>query len=164
MAKKKKKKNDGPKTGPRTVATNRKARYDYHIEERFEAGLVLLGTEIKSIREGLVNLREGFVLIRGDEAWLFNVHISQYAQGNRNNHEETRQRKLLLKRREIDHLYSQVTLKKWTIVPLSMYINDKGLAKLNIGLVRGKQQHDKRADIASRDAKRDIDRALKNAY
>lgn len=161
---KKKKQNSGPKTGPRTIASNRKARHDYHIEETFEAGLVLTGTEIKSIRDGNVTLREGFVLIRGEEAWLFNVHIAHYAQGNRNNHEETRQRKLLLKRREIDHLHAQVTQKTWTIVPLSMYINQKGLAKLQIGLARGKQNFDKRATIAKRDADRDIQRALKNAY
>ena len=163
MAKKNKKK-DAPKTGPRTVATNRKARHDYHIEETFEAGLVLTGTEIKSVREGRVNLRDGFVLIRDDEAWLLNVHIAHYSQGNRNNHEETRQRKLLLNRREIRHLYGQVTQKKWTIVPLSMYINTKGLAKIQIALVRGKQQFDKRADIAKRDADRDIQRALKQNY
>lgn len=159
----KKKKSDGPKTGPRTVATNRKARHDYHIEETYEAGIALTGTEIKSVREGRVNLREGFVLIRGDEAWLFNVHIAHYAQGNRNNHEETRQRKLLLNRREINHLYDEVTQRKWTIVPLSMYINGKGFAKLKIALVRGKQRYDKRADIAKRDADRDIQRALKNS-
>ncbi len=161
---KKKKNNDEPKTGPRTIATNRKARHDFHIEETFEAGIVLTGTEIKSVRNGKVTLREGFVLIRGDEAWLVNVHIAHYAQGNRNNHEEARQRKLLLNRREIDRLYEQVTQRQWTIVPLSMYINSRGLAKLKIALVRGKQNFDKRADIAKRDADRDIQRALKNRY
>lgn len=162
---KKKKKSDGKteQTGPRTVATNRKARHDYHIEERFEAGLALTGTEIKSVRAGQVNLRDGFVLIRDDEAWLQNVHIAHYAQGNRNNHEESRRRKLLLHRREINALHEQVTQRQWTIVPLRMYITPKGLAKVEIALVRGKQTYDKRQDIAKRDAKREVERAIKQA-
>ena len=129
MAKKKKGDATGPK-GPRTVATNRKARHEYFIEETFEAGIALTGTEIKSVRDGRVNLGDGFVLVRGSEAWLMNVHIAQYAQGNRYNHDETRQRKLLLHRREIRRLQSQATQKNWTIVPLKMYINAKGLASV----------------------------------
>lgn len=164
MAKKKKQKSERPEIGPRTVATNRKARHDYHIEETFEAGVALTGTEIKSIRQGKVNLREGFVLIRDGEAWLVNVHIAHYDQGNRSNHEETRQRKLLLHQREINRLHGQVTQKNWTIVPLRMYINAKGLAKVEIALVQGKRSFDKRADIAKRDAERDVQRALKQAY
>lgn len=147
--------------GDRTVATNRKARHDYFIEESLEAGISLTGTEIKSVRQGKVNLREGFVLIRGGEAWLVNVHIAHYDHGNRQNHEETRSRKLLLHRRQVDHLYGQVTQRSWTIVPLRMYINERGLAKVEIGLVRGKQQRDKRDTIRDRDAKRDIERAMK---
>ena len=143
MAKKKKGDATGPK-GPRTVATNRKARHEYFIEETFEAGIALTGTEIKSVRDGRVNLGDGFVLVRGSEAWLMNVHIAQYAQGNRYNHDETRQRKLLLHRREIRRLQSQATQKNWTIVPLKMYINAKGLAKVEIALVRGKKLYDKR--------------------
>ncbi|MBV7327280.1 SsrA-binding protein SmpB [Chloroflexi bacterium TSY] len=165
MAKKNKKsKNGTPPTGPRTVATNRKARHDYHIEERFEAGIALTGTEIKSVREGRVSLREGFVLVRNDEAWLMNVHIAHYDQGNRFNHDEVRPRKLLLHRREISRLHAQATQRNWTIIPLRVYINQRGLAKVEIGLARGKHNYDKRADIAKRDNKRDIERALKNSY
>ena len=161
MAKKKKKDKAQPQTGPRTVATNRKARHDYHIEETYEAGMALTGTEIKSIRAGNVNLRDGFVLIRDGQAALMNIHIAQYEQGNRNNHAETRPRKLLLHRRQIDQLHGEVTQRNWTIVPLRMYINGKGLAKVEIALVRGKRQYDKRADIAKRDSARDVQRALK---
>ena len=163
MAKKKKQTDNQPR-GPRTVATNRKARYEYHIEETYEAGMALTGTEIKSVRDSRVNLRDGFVLIRDGEAWLMNVYIAQYEHGNRNNHDETRKRKLLLHRREIARLHGQVTQKNWTIVPLKMYINEGGLAKVQIALVRGKKQYDKRASIAKRDADRDIERALKQAY
>ena len=163
MAKKQKGDAAGPK-GPRTVATNRKARHEYFIEETFEAGIALTGTEIKSVRNGRVNLGDGFVLVRGSEAWLMNVHIAQYEQGNRYNHDETRQRKLLLHRREIRRLQSQATQKNWTIVPLKMYINAKGLAKVEIALVRGKKLYDKRDTIAKRDADRDIRRALKQHY
>lgn len=162
MAKKSSK--DTQKHGPRTVATNRKARHDYHIEETFEAGLMLTGTEIKSVRMGQVNLRDGFVLVRDDEAWLMNVHIAHYTQGNRENHDETRRRKLLLHRREIDQLHAEATQRNWTIVPLRLYINEAGRAKVEIALARGKQGFDKRQDIANRDAKRDIQRALKAAY
>jgi SsrA-binding protein len=163
MAKKKQDNGTGP-TGPRTIATNRRARHDYFIEETFEAGISLTGTEIKAIRAGRVNLRDGFVLIRNGEAWLMNVHIGQYEHGNRQNHEETRPRKLLLHRRQIDNLYGEVTQRNWTIVPLRLYINDRGLAKVQIALVRGKRQYDKRADIAKRDSQRDIERALKQRY
>jgi len=160
------KKNDKDKQahGPRTVASNRKARHDYHIEETIEAGIVLTGTEIKSVRLGQVNLRDGFVLVRDGEAWLMNVHIAHYEQGNRENHDETRRRKLLLHRRQINELYGEATQRNWTIVPLRMYINEAGRAKIEIALAQGKQQFDKRQDIAKRDAKRDIQRALKAAY
>lgn len=160
MAKKEKK---AQAHGPRTVATNRKARHDYHIEETFEAGIALTGTEIKSVRLGQVNLRDGFVLVRDGEAWLMNVHIAHYVQGNRQNHDETRRRKLLLHRREINQLHGEATQRNWTIVPLRLYINEAGRAKVEIALARGKQQFDKRHDIAQRDAKRDIQRALKAA-
>lgn len=150
--------------GPRTVATNRKARHEYYIEETFEAGLVLTGTEIKAIRMGRVNLQEGFVLIRNGEALLMNVHIGHYEQGNRFNHEETRPRKLLLHKREIGELYASATQRNWTIVPLRLYINDRGRAKLEIGLARGKQLHDKRDTIAKRENERELRRAIKHAY
>lgn len=151
-------------TGPRTVATNRKARHEYFIEETFEAGLALTGTEIKSIRLGRVNLQDGFVLVRNGEAFLYNVHIATYEQGNRFNHDETRARKLLLHKREISQLHAAATQRKWTIVPLRLYINDRGLAKVQIGLARGKRQYDKRDTIAKRDAERDVRRAIKQAY
>lgn len=157
----KKKQQQTRPTGPRTVATNRRARHDYFIEEVFEAGMSLTGTEIKSVRAGAVNLREGFVMVRDGEAWLMGVHIAQYEQGNQANHPETRSRKLLLHRRQIDHLHAQATQRNWTIVPLRMYLNAAGLAKVEIALVRGKRQFDKRQSIARRDAERDINRALK---
>jgi SsrA-binding protein len=156
--------NPTKKEGPHTVATNRTARYEYFIEESFEAGVVLTGTEIKSVRAGKVSLQEGFVLIRNGEAWLLNVHIAHFAQGNRNNHEEMRQRKLLLHKSEIAKLHAQVTLRNWTIVPLRIYINDRGRAKVEIGLARGKQTHDKRDTIAKRDSDRELRRVLKERY
>ena len=145
------------------MATNRKARHDYFIEETFEAGMALTGTEIKSVRVGAVNLREGFVLVRDGESWLMGVHIGHYKQGNRDNHLETRTRKLLLHRRQIDHLHRQATQRNWTIVPLRMYINAAGLAKVEIALALGKRQYDKRESIARRDAERDVSRALKQS-
>lgn len=150
--------------GPRTVATNRKARHEYFIEETFEAGIALTGTEIKSIRMGRVNIQDGFVLVRDGEAILMNVHISPYEQGNRYNHEETRPRKLLLHKREIRQLHVAATQRGWTIVPLRLYINDRGRAKLEIGLARGKQLHDKRDSIAQRESDRELRRVIKNAY
>ncbi|MCS6828719.1 MAG: SsrA-binding protein SmpB [Caldilinea sp.] len=150
--------------GPRTVATNRKARHEYFIEKTYEAGIVLTGTEIKSVRAGRVSLQEGFVLIKNGEAWLINVHIAQYEQGNRFNHEERRDRKLLLKRREIQELYGAATRRGYTIVPLRMYINDRGLAKVEIGLARGKQLHDKRETIAKRESERNLRRVLKGEW
>jgi SsrA-binding protein len=150
--------------GPRTVATNRRARHEYFIEETFEAGMVLTGTEIKSIRMGRVNLQDGFVLVRNGEALLMNVHIGIYEQGNRNNHVETRSRKLLLHKKEIRELHIAATQRSWTIVPLRLYINDRGRAKVEIGIARGKQLHDKRETIAKRDNERELRRVLKNAY
>lgn len=151
-------------TGPRTVATNRRARHEYFIEETFQAGMVLLGTEIKSIRMGRVNLQDGFVLVRNGEATLMNVHIGIYEHGNRNNHEETRARKLLLHKKEIRELHVAATQRSWTIVPLRLYIDDRGRAKVEIGIARGKQLHDKRDTIAKRENERDLRRVLKNAY
>lgn len=155
---------DNEKQGPRTVASNRKAHHEYFIEENFEAGIVLTGTEIKSVRAGKVSLQEGFVLIRNGEAWLLNVHIAHFEQGNRYNHEELRQRKLLLHKKEIAELHAQATLRNWTIVPLRLYINDRGRAKVEIGLARGKQTHDKRETIAKRDSDRELRRVLKERY
>jgi SsrA-binding protein len=151
-------------TGPRTVVTNRRARHEYFIEETFDAGIVLTGTEIKSIRMGRANLQDGFVLVRDGEAYLMNVHIAHYELGNRNNHEETRARKLLLHKREIEELHASATQRSWTIVPLRLYIDDRGRAKIEIGLARGKQLHDKRATIAKRESEREVRRAIKQAY
>lgn len=150
--------------GPRTVATNRKARFEYFIEETYEAGIVLTGTEIKSVRAGKVSLQEGFVLIKEREAWLLDVHIAHYEQGNRFNHEERRARKLLLNRREIAQLHAAATQRSFTIVPLRMYINERGLAKVEIAVVRGKQLHDKRDSIAKRESERDLRRVLKGDW
>jgi SsrA-binding protein len=150
--------------GPRTVATNRKARHEYFILETFEAGIALTGTEIKSVRAGKVSLQDGFVLVKDAEAWLHNVHIAHYEQANRYNHEEVRPRKLLLHRREIAALFAAATQRGHTIVPLRVFINDRGLAKVEIGIARGKQLHDKRDSIARRESERDLRRVLKGDY
>lgn len=152
------------KTGERNVATNRKAKFEYFIEESFEAGISLTGTEIKSVRAGKVVLGDGFVLVRDGEAFLHNVHIASFEQAGRFNHPEMRARKLLLHKQEIRLLHTRATQRNWTIVPLRMYINPKGKAKVEIALVRGKQQHDKRDTIAKRDSDRDLRRALKGEY
>ncbi len=151
-------------SGPRTVASNRKAHYEYFIEESYEAGVVLTGTEIKSLRLGRATLQDGFVLIRDGEATLFNVHIAHYEHGNRSNHLETRPRKLLLHKREIRQLHVQATQRNWTIIPLKIYITEKGRAKVEIALGRGKQLHDKRDTISKRDNERDLRRAIKGDY
>jgi SsrA-binding protein len=152
------------KTGPRVVASNRKAHHEYFIEETYDAGIVLTGTEIKSLRKGRASLQDGFVLVRNGEALLMNVHIAQYEQGNRNNHVEVRPRKLLLHKSEIRQLHAEATQRNWTIVPLKIYIDERGRAKVEIALVRGKQQHDKRDTIAKRDSERELRRVLKNDY
>lgn len=143
------------------VSSNRKALHDYFIEDRYEAGIALTGTEIKSVRASRVNLRDGFVLIRNGEAWLVNVHIAPYDFGNRENHEPRRERRLLLHRQEIRKLLSKVSERGWTIVPLSMYLT-KGRAKVEIALVRGKRQYDRKDAVAERDADRELRRELKD--
>ncbi len=144
-----------------TIATNRKAYHDYEVVDTLEAGIVLTGTEIKSIREGRVNLRDGFAIIRGGEVWLLNVHIAPYPGGNRQNHEPRRERKLLLHRREINRLAGRVQEKGWTLVPLRLYLKDNK-AKIELGLVRGKREYDKREAIARREAEREVQREMKN--
>lgn len=143
------------------IAQNRRASHDYFIEETFEAGLVLQGTEIKSIRAGKVSLNDAHIRITDGEAFVINMHIAPYEQGNRFNHDPTRTRKLLLHRKEIDKLFGQVQQKGYTIVPLKLYIKG-GFAKLLIGLGRGKKLYDKREDMKQKQMKRDIDRALKD--
>ena len=146
--------------GERTFAVNRKARHEFSIEETFEAGIVLTGTEIKSIRAGTVNLQDAYARIERGEAWLIGATIAPYEGGNRYNHEPRRERKLLLHRSEIDELLGRVGQKGLTIVPLRLYVTGKGHAKVELGLARGKQLHDRRRDIAERDARRDMERQL----
>ena len=146
-----------------TVATNRKARHDFSIEETVEAGLVLTGTEIKSVRAGKVNLQDAYARVEHGEAWLINAHIAGWDTGNRYNHETRRTRKLLLHRDEIDELFGRTTRKGLTLVPLRVYITDRGLAKVELGLARGKQQHDRRREIAARDARRELEREMADA-
>ena len=145
------------------IATNRKARHEYHFDDTYEAGLVLMGSEIKSIRAGRVSLQEGFVLFEEGEAWLVNVHIAQYDAASRQNHEPKRRRKLLLHRREIDRLQSRTREKGYTVIPTKLYLKD-GRAKIEIALARGKRQYDKRQTIAERDSKRQVERALKERH
>lgn len=145
----------------KTVSSNRKALFEYFIEDKFEAGIALTGTEIKSARAGRVNLRDGFVLIRNGEAWLINVHISPYDFGNRENHEPRRERRLLLHKQEIRKLQSKVSERGWTVVPLDMHLV-KGRAKVEIALVRGKRQYDRKDAVAERDADRELRRELKD--
>jgi len=146
--------------GVKVIARNRRARHDYHIEDTIEAGLVLTGTEVKSLRAGRASLTEAFAQISGDELWLHGLHIPEYAQGTWTNHDPRRTRKLLLHRKEIDRLASQVAERGFTIVPLSLYFSD-GKAKVELALARGKRTYDKRHDLARRDAAREVDRALR---
>ncbi len=146
------------------IATNRKATHDYHIEDRYEAGLVLKGTEIKSIRAGRVNLRDGYVRPQNGELWLLDVHIGPYKPaGQYYAHEPRRPRKLLLHRYEIDRLISDLQKRGYTIIPLKIYLV-RGMAKVEIALARGKRKYDKRRAIAERDMQRDVNRAVKERY
>jgi SsrA-binding protein len=148
----------------KVIATNRKATHDYHIEDRYEAGLVLKGTEIKSIRAGRVNLRDGYVRPQNGELWLLDVHIGSYEPaGQYYAHKPRRPRKLLLHRYEIDRLISDLQKRGYTIIPLKIYLV-RGMAKVEIALARGKRKYDKRRAIAERDMQRDINRAVKERY
>jgi SsrA-binding protein len=144
----------------KTIAQNRKARHDYIIEDTLEAGIVLTGTEIKSVREGHVNLQDAYARIDRGEAWLVGAHVAPWSGGNRLNHEPRRDRKLLLHRTQIDQLVGRTRAKGLTLVPLAVYFNDRGRAKVELGLARGKRSFDHRRDIAERDARRDMDRDL----
>ena len=150
-----------PKTKDAPLAQNKKARHDYQILETIEAGLVLTGTEIKSVRERRINLKDGFAQIHNGEAWLMNVHISEYTQGNRFNHDPLRARKLLLHKKEIQKLTGQTSEKGITIVPLKVYLKH-GFAKVLLGIAKGKHDYDKRETIKNRDQEREIRRTLKN--
>jgi SsrA-binding protein len=145
-----------------TIAVNRRARHDYAIEDTLEAGLVLTGTEIKSVREHRVNIAEAYARIEKGEAWLIGAHIAEYAQGNRNNHAPARTRKLLLHRDQIAELTGLQGAKGLTIVPLRLYIR-RGRAKLELGIAKGKKAHDKRRSIAERDMRRELERESKSA-
>jgi SsrA-binding protein len=151
------------KSGIKIVSNNKRATFDFHLLDRFEAGLVLTGTEIKSVRASRVNLRRSYVQARGDELWLLEAHIAQYEHGNRENHEPTRPRKLLMHRREINKIIDEMNQKKLTAVPTKMYLKD-GRAKVEIALARGKQKQDKRADLAKKDDERRMERALREKY
>lgn len=145
----------------KVVANNKKARHDYFIEETYEAGIVLTGTEIKSIRQGKVNIKESYAKIEDGEMIIYGMHISPYEQGNRFNVEPLRPRKLLLHKQEIRKLIGYTTLKGLTLVPLRMYINGKGRAKLEIAVAKGKKDYDKRNSIAKRDADRRMQQAMR---
>lgn len=142
------------------VTDNRKARHDYFIEETYEAGIVLQGTEVKSLRLGRANLKDSFARIEDGEVWLYNMHISPYEQGNRFNHEPTRPRKLLLHKREIMRLLGRVEREGYTLIPLQVYFSPYGKAKVELALAKGKKLYDKREAIARRDAERRIAKAL----
>lgn len=145
--------------GFKVIAQNRKARHEYNIEETLEAGIVLTGTEIKSIRAGHISLQEAHVINRNGEMWVLNMHISAYDPGHREQHEPLRPRKLLMHRKEIANWSDDIQRKGFTIIPLRLYLK-RGRAKLEIALAKGKKLYDKRQDIAAKDAKRRIDRAL----
>ena len=146
----------------KTVAENRRARFDYHIEETFEAGIALTGTEVKSLRFGEGSISEAYAEIKGNECWLVNSNVPEFSHGNRFNHEPKRPRKLLLHEREIARLHGAVERKGMTLVPLSVYFNSRGRAKVELALAKGKQTHDKRASIKERDWKRDQARIIRN--
>ena len=145
----------------RLIASNKKAYHDYFIDETFEAGIALTGTEVKSLREHKANLRDSFATVRRGEVWLHNVHISHYSHGNRSNVDPNRERKLLLHKKEIRYLVGKTKEKGYTLVPLKLYLSSANIVKVELGLARGKKQYDKRASIAERDQKRDVERALR---
>ena len=147
----------------KTITVNRRARHEFAIDDTVEAGLVLSGTEIKSIRANKVNLTDAYARIERGEAWLVGAHIAPWEGGNRLNHEPKRDRKLLLHRAEIDQLLGKTRSKGLTLVPLRLYIDGRGKAKLELGLGKGKQLHDRRRDIAARDARREMERDLAEA-
>jgi SsrA-binding protein len=147
--------------GEKLICNNKKAYHDYFIEEKLEAGLVLQGTEVKSLRAGKANLNDSFMLVRDGEAFLHNLHISPYDFGNRQNHKIDRNRKLLLHRKQIDRLYGSIREQGYSIVPLRLYFRD-GLVKVEIGLAKGKKLYDKREDLKKKDSQRELSQALKS--
>jgi SsrA-binding protein len=148
------------RSGEKLIVDNRRARHDYHLLDRVEAGLALTGTEVKSLRDGRASLQQAYAEVRDNEAWLVGAHISVYEQGNRENHDPDRDRKLLLRRKEIDSLAGKVRERGLTLVPTKLYFRD-GRAKVELALARGKELRDKRRDLARRDAQREMERAFK---
>ena len=151
-----------PKRADPTLARNRQASHEYFILETFEAGIALAGTEVKALRDGRTQLREGYVRVEGGEAWLLGVNIAEYTQGHRRNHEPQRRRRLLLHRRQIEYLGAKVAQQGLTLVPLRIYLKNN-LIKLEVGLCKGKKLWDKREAIAERDARRDVERVTARA-
>ena len=149
------------KKGVQPVVENRKARHEYHIEETYEAGMVLVGTEVKSLRMGKGNLQDAYAVVKSGEVWINNFHISPYEQGNQFNHDPKRPKKLLLHKTEIRRLLSMQKEKGYTLIPLKIFFKH-GLAKVDLAVAVGKKLYDKRQDIAERDSKRDIERAIKS--
>jgi len=149
-----------PNAAPKVLADNRKALFDYHVDRRIEAGIALLGTEIKAVRDGQVNLRDGYARVEGGEVWLRNVHIAPWSHASRENHDPTRPRKLLLHRAEIGVLAGQVSQKGYTLVPLRLYVKN-GVAKVELGLARGKRRYDKRQAIKEREVARELRAAVR---
>lgn len=152
----------GAASADRIAAQNRKARHNYFIEETLEAGIMLLGTEVKSLRAGQGNLNDAYAAEQNGELFLLNAHIPEYKFGNRNNHAPRRPRKLLLRARELGKVFSAIAREGMTAVPLSIYFNDRGMAKVELGLAKGKKQHDKRADIKQREWQREKGRLLRD--
>jgi SsrA-binding protein len=146
--------------GEKLIVDNRRARHDYHLLDRVEAGLALTGTEVKSLRDGRASLQQAYAEVRDNEAWLVGAHISVYEQGNRENHDPDRDRKLLLRRKEIDSIAGRVRERGLTLVPTKLYFRN-GRAKVELALARGKEVRDKRRDLAKRDAQREMERAFK---
>jgi SsrA-binding protein len=145
----------------KAVVTNRKAYHDYFIEDKFEAGIMLQGTEVKSLRDGRVNLQDSYASVKGNEVFLHHCHISPYSHGNLMNHEPLRTRKLLLHRKEINKLLGKTQQQGLTLIPLRIYFSKRGLAKVELGLAKGKKQHDRRDSIKKREAGREVERTMK---
>ncbi len=147
----------------KVIANNKKAFHDYHILDKYECGIVLKGTEIKSIRLGKVNIKDSYCLVRNNEMFVMNMHVSKFEQGNQFNHDETRSRKLLLHRREINKIDLKASQENMTIVPLKLYL-DRGLCKIEIALAKGKKTYDKRQALKEKDMKKRVDQQLKGRY
>lgn len=153
---------DGEEKKEKAVATNRKAYHDYFIEEKFEAGIMLQGTEVKSLREGRVNLQDSYASVKDGEVFLYHCHISPYSHGNIANHDPIRVRKLLLHKKEINKLLGKTQQKGLTLIPLRIYFSKRGHAKVELGLAKGKKLYDRRDSIKAREAGREVERAIKN--